>query len=82
MRTTLSLDPDVARELERRQRRERRSMKQIVNEALRAGLAQLDAPSRSGKAFRTQPLDVGRCRFPNVDSIADTLALAEGDDFR
>ena len=82
MRTTLSLDDDVARELERRQRKERRSMKEVVNEALRVGLARLAAPRPARNTFRTQPLDVGLCRFPNVDSIADTLAIAEGDDFR
>ena len=82
MRTTLSLDDDVARELERRQRQQHRPMKEVVNEALRVGLAELAAPRRAEKAFRTQPLEVGRCLFPNVDSIADTLAVAEGDDFR
>jgi hypothetical protein len=82
MRTTLSLDDDVARELERRRLRERRSMKEVVNEALRVGLARLVAPSKVGEAFRTKPLDVGRCVLPNVDSIADTLVVAEGNKFR
>lgn len=39
MRTTLTLDPDVARALKRLARESERPFKEIVNEALRAGLA-------------------------------------------
>ena len=38
MRTTLTLDPDVARRLKARMADKRLSLKQAVNEALRAGL--------------------------------------------
>jgi hypothetical protein len=38
MRTTLTLDPDVARLLEDAVHRERRPMKQVVNDALRRAL--------------------------------------------
>jgi hypothetical protein len=40
VRTTLSLDPDVARLVEDAVHRERTSMKQVINDALRRGLAQ------------------------------------------
>jgi hypothetical protein len=39
MRTTLTLDPDVARLLEEEAHRQRRPFKQVVNEAIRRGLA-------------------------------------------
>ena len=39
MRTTLTLDDDLAEELRTLAHRTRRSFKQVVNEALRAGLA-------------------------------------------
>jgi hypothetical protein len=39
MRTTLTLDDDVARLIEEAVHRERRPMKQIVNDALRRALA-------------------------------------------
>jgi hypothetical protein len=39
MRTTITLDPDVARELEEQQHRVRKTFKEVVNEALRRGLA-------------------------------------------
>lgn len=38
MRTTLTLDPDVAHLLEEEKHRRRAPLKQIVNEALRRGL--------------------------------------------
>jgi hypothetical protein len=39
MRTTLTLDPDVAKLLEEETRRQRKTFKQVVNEAIRRGLA-------------------------------------------
>jgi phosphatidylethanolamine-binding protein (PEBP) family uncharacterized protein len=39
MRTTLTLDPDVSRLLDDAVHRERQSIKQVVNDALRRGLA-------------------------------------------
>ena len=41
MRTTLTLDPDVARRLKARMAEKKVSLKQAVNEALRAGLARV-----------------------------------------
>jgi hypothetical protein len=39
MRTTLTLDPDVSRLIDEAVHRERRPMKQVVNDALRQALA-------------------------------------------
>lgn len=39
MRTTLTLDPDVVRLLEDEQHRQRKSFKEVVNDAIRRGLA-------------------------------------------
>ena len=52
MRTTLTLDPDVARMLEEEAHRRRLSFKEVVNDALRRGLSR-----RSEKAprFRVTP---------------------------
>ena len=50
MRTTLTLDDDVARELHRMERGTQRSFKELVNELLRKGLASgarpISAPTR------------------------------------
>ena len=43
MRTTLTLDDDVARRIDEIVRRERRTMKDVVNNALRRGLGVTEA---------------------------------------
>ncbi len=80
MRTTLTLDDDVARLLQRLSQERKRAFKQTVNEALRAGLAQLTAkqPSRR-KLYRIQPISLGKPRLPSLDNIAEVLAVAEGE---
>ena len=47
MRTTLTLDRDVAERLEKEMRRTGRGLKAIVNDALRRGLTMAGKPSRS-----------------------------------
>jgi uncharacterized protein YjiS (DUF1127 family) len=82
VRTTLSLDDDVARLLERARKRRGVSLKQIVNEALRAGLTRLDAPRAPRKRFATKAVALGRCLLDNVDDVAEALAAADGERFR
>ncbi|MDE0241989.1 MAG: antitoxin [bacterium] len=48
MRTTLTLDPDVARLLTEEAHRQRKPFKQIVNEAIRKGLAPSTGETRQG----------------------------------
>lgn len=54
MRTTLTLDPDVARRLETEMRRSGEGMKTLVNEALRVGLGMSDKPMRP-EVFVVEP---------------------------
>lgn len=83
VRTTLTLDDDVAVALERLRRRRREPLKQVVNAVLRAGLSALDARATAPrKPFRTQPMSLGPPRLKNLDNISDVLAFAEGEDFR
>lgn len=82
MRTTLTLDDDVAAELQRLSAQGDRSFKALVNDLLRAGLRELERPPRRRPAFHTHVADLGNCRLPNVDDVADVIALAEGDAFR
>ena len=81
MRTTLSLDDDVARLLERTRRRRGISLKQLVNEALREGLARLEAPRAPRKRHATKAVSLGRCLLDNVDDVAEALAAADGEGF-
>lgn len=83
MRTTLTLDKDVAASLERLRKARRASMKQVVNDALRQGLGQLASPrARPRRPFRTTAVSLGRCLVGNVDNVAEVLAVAEGETFK
>lgn len=80
MRTTLSLDDDVAALLVRAQRVKKATFKQVVNDALRRGLAAMTAPERR-PPYHTPGVDLGRCRFDNLDDVAEILSVAEGESF-
>ena len=80
MRTTLTLDPDVAALAEQMQRVRGQSFKVIVNEALRSGLRAMEVPSGESVAYKTPAVDLGRCMVGNLDDVAEVLALAEGED--
>jgi hypothetical protein len=80
MRTTLSLEKDVAVALERLRKSRRLGLKPLVNEALRRGLEQMAAPPRPPHTpFRTRTASLGRCLAGNVDNVAELLAVAEGE---
>ena len=81
-RTTLTLDPDVANELERRRRQRGTTMKREVNELLRLGLSRVQAPEASTKRFETKALPLGKPLLESFDDIAEVLALAEGEEYR
>jgi hypothetical protein len=83
VRTTLTLDEDVRIDLERACRERNQKLRTVVNEALRAGLLALRSePRRTLEPYRTQPVSLGRPRLPDLDNIAEILAVAEGDDRR
>lgn len=82
MRTTITLDDDVATLLKRVQKSSKRSLKEVVNVALREGLAQLERPDKPRALYAVRPLIVGRSLFGNMDDIAEALAVAEGEAFR
>jgi Arc/MetJ family transcription regulator len=80
MRTTITLDDDVAALLDRVRRERSLGLKEAVNLGLRQGLRDLDRRA-IGSPFRTRPLDTGRFLIP-IDDIAAALALGEGEGFR
>jgi predicted CopG family antitoxin len=83
MRTTLTIDDDVAAQLERLRRGRRdASLKDIINEALRRGLKEMTARPKKRKPFRTQTFDVGQSMLDNVDNVAEVLAIIEGDAYK
>jgi hypothetical protein len=53
MRTTLTLDPDVAQRLKDEAARQRKTFKEVVNDALRRGLEPARGPRR--RRYRVRP---------------------------
>ncbi len=82
MRTTLTIDDDVAAMLDQLRRDRETSLKDLINEALRRGLLEMNAPRKRRKPYRTPSVDLGTPRIPNIDNIAEVLDLAEGEAFR
>ena len=68
MRTTLTLDEDLAETLARMARRDGRSFKDVVNETLRRGLLTGERPAEPGEpAFVVHP---EACGFlPGIDPL-------------
>jgi|APDOM4702015248_1054824.scaffolds.fasta_scaffold186392_2 hypothetical protein len=83
MRTTLSLDSDVAALLKRAQKVRKASLKTVVNDAMRQGLKDLlGPPMRPKKPFRTKGISLGRCLLGGLDNVAEVLATAEATAYR
>jgi hypothetical protein len=82
MRTTLTIDDDVAATLERLRRSRKLSLKQLINEALRRGLDNMGKPPKRREPIRTQAVALGRVRVASIDNIAEVLAIAEDENFK
>jgi hypothetical protein len=82
MRTTLTIDDDIAAALERLRKRSDASFKDIVNQALRQGLREMAMPRKPCKRYRTPAVDLGTPLLPNIDNVAEVLALAEHEAFK
>ena len=77
MRTTLTLDDDVAAKLKTASRRSGRAFRDVVNETLRRGLMTTRPSSR--QAFRITPRSMGGARpGMRTDNIGDLLEQVEG----
>jgi hypothetical protein len=82
MRTTLTLDDDVAATLQSLRRSRRIGLKQLINEALRRGLKEMGRRRGPREPVRTKAVALGRVRVPSIDNIAEALAIAESESFR
>jgi hypothetical protein len=82
MRTTLTIDPDIAAQLARLRKDREVSLKALVNDALRQGLRQLTAPKASRKRSFTQPVDAGECLIGNLDCIGEVLGMLDDAEYR
>jgi hypothetical protein len=81
MRTTLTIDDDVIERARAVAAKLHRPFRTIVNEALRAGLDQVERPAKQ-RPYKTQPHAMGLRAGRNIDNIQELLALLEGEDSR
>jgi hypothetical protein len=78
MRTTLTLDDDVAAKLKAESRRAGRSFREIVNETLRRGLASRRATAER-QPFRITARDLGDLRPGlSLDDVGGLIEQVEG----
>jgi hypothetical protein len=82
MRTTLTLDDDVAATLQQLRRNRRIGLKQLINEALRRGLKEMGRRRGPREPMRTKVVALGRVRVPSIDNIGEALAIAESESFK
>jgi hypothetical protein len=66
MRTTLTLDPDVVQLLKEEEHRQRKSFKEVVNDAIRRGLAP-QARAQARRPYRVRPH--GTSLRPEIDTV-------------
>lgn len=82
MRTTLTLDDDVAAKLKAEMRRTGMPFKELVNESLRTALT-LKRELKSALPFVVQPRNLGRTRAGvSLDNIGALLDDIEGHEHR
>ena len=79
MRTTITLDRDVAARLERL--RAHRPFKELVNDALRRGLDALEECVQPPEPYRMSTVE-GRPARTDIDNVAEVLAEIEGNGYR
>ena len=82
MRTTLTIDDDVAAALERLRRTEDKSLKEVVNLTLRRGLERRVAPPKKRQPSFTRSVSLGPSLIGSLDDISEVIAIAEGEDHK
>ncbi|HEX5475389.1 MAG TPA: ribbon-helix-helix protein, CopG family [Vicinamibacterales bacterium] len=81
MRTTITLDEDVAARLKRLVRTRRRPFRAVVNETLRAGLSVVDSHQPRTR-HQTTGFNLGPSLVGSLDNVHDVLSRVEGEAHR
>jgi hypothetical protein len=82
MRTTLTIDDDVAASLERLRKSRNERLKDLINEALRRGIKDMNARTKPREPFRTRSVALGQVRIGSLDDVNEALAVAESESFK
>lgn len=78
MRTTVTIDDDIAAKLQVEMRRQRSgNFKQILNDVLRRGLL-VRRELAASKPFRVRARRMGKVQGLNYDNVGELLELLEG----
>jgi len=67
--------------LEKFQKEEGKSFKQMVNEILRLGIVEKNSAGKKDQTYYTLELTRGPCKYPNLDNIGEIIAVAEREDY-
>jgi Ribbon-helix-helix protein, copG family len=79
MRTTITLDDDVAAKIKAEMRKTGASFKEVVNEMIRTGALNREKAAKQ-KPFVVKARPLGNRPGINYDSLAELLELTEGPD--
>jgi len=76
VRKTLTIDDDIAKQLEQEMRRSGKPFKQVVNKTLRLGLAAGKQPTR--KPFKVKPWNLEPPPGQSFDKVEQLIEFLEG----
>lgn len=83
MRTTLTLDDDIAVQIKQLREERKMSLRDAVNVSMRMGLNLMINPAHSRKkTYKTPVFHATRVLLGGMTSTAEMLAVAEGEDHR
>lgn len=78
----ITIDDDIAVQLEDIRRSGKGSLKQIVNDLLRTGLKRANVQPKVHHTHRTKEVRLGRCLIDSIDDVSQALSIAEEEDAR
>ncbi|MFO7875177.1 MAG: type II toxin-antitoxin system VapB family antitoxin [Desulfovermiculus sp.] len=81
MRTTIRIDDDVLEQARSIAAQRQISFKAVINEALRAGLKEVEKPALQ-RPYQTEAHPMGLRQGRSLDNIQELLAQIEGEDAR
>ena len=81
VRTTLTLNEEIAKRAKRCAARLGLSFKDVINRALEEGLSRLERQNQA-RPFHTEPVAMGLRQGLSYDNIAELIARGESEDFK